>query len=734
MIQGHLKGEKSGLILRSTTGSGKSTRVPGMVAETVGGQVLMLEPRRVAARTIAARISVERGSQLGQEIGYHVRFDYTASEKTKILVITEGMLLQYLQSNDTLEGVSAVIIDEFHERSVHCDCALACVRELQETLRPDLKLIVMSATMDVLPLSNYLDLPVCDVDSSLFPVDTVYFRKADRLSRDKRLADEVLEALRFAFEQNILGDVLVFLPGLREIDECVDISSKFLESKSCLPLRMHGSLSQQEQDLIFLDSPKRKVIFSTNIAETSLTIPGVNIVIDSGLCKDTEWDRELNSTKVVTQKISKFSADQRRGRAGRIGPGLCIRLWSMNDQQKLDLEAKPEILRADLSLYLLQIMSWRGHLEGFQWFEAPSDSQLDSTLMFLTSLGCVSQGRLTKLGQDILKNPLGLRSRHLLSAKLQGEDIDKRKDFICGHESLSPQQFERMNVFTSEERSTESYHRALMRAFPDRIGKVNAQGRLVLGSGLGLNVQRSLTLKIGSFYVATEVTFSKRGSHWDRYVDEVIELKERDAKAIFAKNSDDSPLSKEQRTKAIVLHFVENLSTLANTFEDFGRFYQRVLFVANWYPNKVDKDFYRSDSFKAHFELFVSDVKRVEDLGGEQLLEAVRSYFSYGLLQEIERLAPAFIVLPLKGKKAFLRYESFDRVVASARIQDFFGLRALPLLAQGKVAVLAELLAPNYRPAQVTADLKGFWEKGYVEIRKELRARYPKHLWPLPAP
>ncbi len=407
------------LVLIAPTGSGKSTQVPQMLLDgglSSGKRIVVLEPRRVAARTLAARVAYERKAKLGDEVGYQIRFDDKTSRETRISYVTEGVLLRQLQEDPALPGVGAVVFDEFHERNLMSDVALGLVKRIQAKSRPDLKIIVMSATLEAESVGGYLDAPVLESRGSLFPVTETYSDLSDRRSVEQKAADTVAHIVNTGEE----GDILVFMPGMGEINRTLNElrGVRADERLNCLPL--HGELPLEQQDLAFAPSDLRKVIVSTNVAETSVTIDGVRHVVDSGLARIARYDAERGMNSLLVEEISRASADQRRGRAGRTAPGTCWRLWSESNHLNRPERNTPEIQRADLAETVLFL-----HSQGvrkateFDWLDQPDQAAVERAEDLLRMLGAIGGGAsgkddLTEAGRSMLKLPMHPRYARML--------------------------------------------------------------------------------------------------------------------------------------------------------------------------------------------------------------------------------------------------------------------------------------------------------------------------------
>ena len=407
------------LVLRAPTGSGKSTRIPQMLLDLglVEGQIVVLQPRRIAARLLAARIAQERGGKLGAEVGYQIRFERVESAQTRIKFVTEALLLRQMASDPQLKGIGAVVFDEFHERNLHSDVALALARRLQETGRPDLLLVAMSATLDTEGVARWLgSAETLAADGRTFPVDVEYTHQPRNSTRP--VWDAAAEQVRRILQEEAEGDILVFMPGSYEIMRTLGAVRNLPESGGVDILPLHGELPPEEQDRAVKPGPRRKVIVATNVAETSLTIPGVRAVVDAGLARVARFDPHRGIDTLLIEPVSQASAEQRAGRAGRTGPGRCIRLWSQTDHAARPLRETPEIKRVDLSeTILLLLTSGWGDATTFPWYEKPDDKALQRALTVLRDLGAVDHaGALTRLGRRMAVFPAHPRYARMLMA------------------------------------------------------------------------------------------------------------------------------------------------------------------------------------------------------------------------------------------------------------------------------------------------------------------------------
>jgi len=761
-IDGHVGSVREALaaaraaVLVAPPGSGKTTRVPpALVAH---GPVFLLQPRRVAARSIARRIADEQGWTLGREVGFQIRFERRYGPDTRLLVATEGVLTSRLQSDPLLAAFSTIVLDEFHERNLHGDLALALARQAWRARR-DLRLLVMSATLDAVSVALFLDgCPVIEVRGRPHPIDVAY---APGLSP--------AEAVR-AVVQEPGGHVLCFLPGAPEIRRVrAELEGRGLEAR-VLPL--HGMLPSAEQDLALAPSAERKVILATNVAETALTVEGVTAVVDSGQHKVLRFDPSRGLDRLELERIPGDSAEQRAGRAGRTGPGRVLRLWDPRD--RLVPRREPEIRRIDIAGPLLQVLAWGGDPATFEWFEAPPSERLDAALGLLERLGAVAERRLTPIGRAIARLPLhpslarvllaaggGHRAAAACAALAEGwtsratgesEPATTDSDLLTAADRiwLAPpavraaarQLEELVRRLTAEdgegqEGSAPSGDAQLLRAFlagfPDRVARRREPraSRLVLASGQGAMLGRESGVREGELLLALEVTGGEAGAGGEPVVRVASRIEREWLEGV----------------RSEVVHRFDEPSGVVRAFgQDW---YDRMLLAER--PVPPDPSLSAGLLAEALERRGLGPqaealARRLRVAGLEADLEAAareacRGRTSLPPLEEpgqwldgstrarLDRLAPLRLPLP-SGRTAALEYREDGSVVAAVKLQELFGLGETPRLGPRQVPVVLELLAPNGRPVQTTRDLRGFWSRTYPEVRKELRGRYPRHPWP----
>jgi ATP-dependent helicase HrpB len=650
--------EKRAVVI-APPGAGKTTRIPPALTRI--GRTILLQPRRVAARALARRIAAEQGWTVGEEIGWQIRFERRFNARTSLLVATEGILTARLQSDPLLSDFAVVVLDEFHERSIHADLALALVKQAAAA-RGDLAVVVMSATMDADPVAKFLDARVVQIEARKYPIDIRY---APTVS----MANAVLDVARDA-----KGHILCFLPGAREIENV----RRELADLDVLPL--HGSLSVDAQERALAPSRERKIILATNVAETSLTVEGVTDVIDSGLQKVLRFDTNTAVDHLVLEQISADSADQRAGRAGRTGPGRATRLW--DERMILRPQREPEVRRVDLASPVLDILAWGGDPLTFEWFERPPQHRIEASLELLR--------RLRAIEDNLHRYPLHPRLARVLHdagepaarvVALLSEGTRAVGDVLALADA--PQLWTAATQVAAliqrrREPPQTDIRRALLAGYPDRVAMRREPGslRLLLSSGTGAVLAKETGMHTGDFLVALDLAGGKEA------LVRIASTIEREC--------------------------------LAPTHEDV---------IHEWRGDRV-----RATKRVWYDALLLKEINVAPDPEEVRRLTPKKQIDP----QVQRRLAlggPERLDLP-SGRSVKLDYREDGSIVASAKLQELFGLAETPRVGAAKTPVTFELLAPNGRPVQVTRDLRSFWNSGYHEVRKELRGRYPKHPWP----
>jgi ATP-dependent helicase HrpB len=735
-------------VLTAQPGAGKTTRVPPALVED--GPVILLQPRRVAARAIASRIAAERQWHVGREIGWQIRFERRFGADTRLLVATEGILTARFQQDPLLSAFTTIVLDEFHERSIHADLALAFAKQAWRA-RSDLRILVMSATVDADPIADFLDgCPVIDAPGRTHPIHVEY-------APGQTVADAAL-----GLSTRVQGDTLCFLPGAFEIRRAItDLGSKIGADVDVLPL--YGALASDDQDRALIPSPagRRRIVVATNIAETSLTVPGVTAVVDSGLHKVARYDAARGIDSLVTERITQDSADQRAGRAGRLSVGVVCRLWDARDRLRPHREA--EIHRVDLSSAILDVMAWGAHPRDLEWFERPTGDAIDAALALLERLGAVQSGRLTPIGEKVKRFPLHPRLARVLVAANGARSAARACALLAEREfHLSAATVSRADLLSAVDRwgeapshvvrvaneieqtasrvlgpgrtqvSDEEFCRAILAGYPDRVAQRRSPGspRVKLASGTGAVIAAHSGVRDSEFVVAIEVTAATRPGDPDSIVRiasgvdrewltpnavEIVHRFDSEAGIVRALEVERyDALTLVERPVAVDVEIAADLLT------------------DEWMRRKVADDDLRwlaRLKFAGH-SIVVRDIVRtaaygVRALGDIRLERALTSES----LRAVERDAPDMLRVP-SGRSVRLEYGDDGTVTASVKLQELFGLAETPRIGPRREPVLLALLAPNGRPVQLTRDLRSFWERTYPEIRKELRGRYPKHPWP----
>jgi ATP-dependent helicase HrpB len=807
--------EQSGAaILRAATGAGKTTRVPPALLDSVvsgDGLVLVLEPRRVAARAAARRMAIEDGSPLGERFGYQVRFDRKAGPRTRVLVVTPGVLLRMLHENTYLDSVSCLVFDEFHERGLEADLALGMVKLIRDNVRPELKLAIMSATVDPRAVSTYLgSCPVVQSEGRQFPVALTYHPRRGETPLHQAVARAIRDALH---ETN--GDVLAFLPGLREIRQTAEELADLASAKGLELLPLHGDLPPEQQDRALRKLERRKVVLATNVAETSVTVEGVTAVVDSGLARQLEFEPSLGMNHLRLVPISRASADQRLGRAGRTQPGLCIRLWDEASQRSRPEQTEPEILRVDLCGAVLQLLTLgETDLERFPWLNAPRPEALRNALQLLELLQLLKGGVLTPTGRTVATYPIHPRLGRLLvegqrlgcsgHAALAAALLSERDPLVRTLEAGPPayagsssnsdlldrvealETYERtgrldgplgrlhaggcrtilevrdqlLRILGSQQSQTfspsdEALLRCILAAYPDRLARRREPGstRALMMGGRGVKIAPWSRVAEAELFVCVDVDGSgidslvrmasgvERG--WlpgDRITSRIeVSFDERLEKLTARKilTYDDLILEElpghiaaEDEAAAILASAAANQlhKVLPPADSAASQLRTRLRCLRNWLPESNLPAFDDQD-LSPLLAALCQGKRSFAELRNGPWLELLRGHLTYEQLRLLDSEAPELLEVP-SGSQITLQYEEGRVPVLAVRIQEIFGLTETPRVARGRIKVLVHLLAPNYRPQQVTDDLASFWKNGYPLVRKELRMRYPRHAWP----
>jgi ATP-dependent helicase HrpB len=783
-------------VLQAPPGAGKTTGVPPALLEEAwleGHGIVLLEPRRLAARAAARRMAVMLGERPGETVGYRVRHESVVGPRTRILVVTEGVLTRMLQSDPALEQFGLVVFDEFHERSIHADLGLALTTHARSLLREDLRILVMSATLEGGPVSALLDdAPVVTSEGRSHPVEVRHRPRGTGVRLESQVASVVREAL-----DSQDGDVLVFLPGAGEIRRV----GSLLDGVRADVLPLYGNLSPEQQDHAILPSRSgaRKVVLATSIAETSLTIEGVRVVVDSGLSRVPRYSPSTGMTRLATVRVSAASSEQRRGRAGRLGPGVCYRLWSLQEHAALPARSAPEILEADLAPLALDLAA-----AGVQdprelrWLDPPPVPAYTEARGLLAQLGALDPGgRLTRHGAGMARLALHPRLSHMvmkagelhdrasaceiaalltepdLLRRAEGvpdADIRTRLDLLRGTVVRADVDREALRRARSEAAACRradgsgrgdggsDMGRLLAMAYPDRVGqrRPGSAGRFLLRNGLGA-VLDPQALSVEDYLVACELDGRAPESRillaapvgldvlrevfrsdiqteeqvaWDREAEGVVAtVRERLGAIVLRETRIARP--DPARVAEALLYGVRSKGLAVLPWSDAARRTQeRIAFVRSLdpgWPDVSDEELMRM--LDRWLGPRIGGMARLSDLRSVDLSAALLDLLSWEQRAALERLAPTHLTVP-SGSRVPVDYGDPGQPVLAVRLQELFGQTQTPTMGGGLVPVTLHLLSPAGRPVQVTRDLAGFWRTTYFDVRRDLKARYPKHHWP----
>jgi ATP-dependent helicase HrpB len=790
-------------VLVAPPGAGKTTRVPLVLAEEAWAQetwaqeppdqataqkrrrILVLEPRRLAARAAAERMAKTLGEKVGETAGLRVRFGSKVSARTRIEIVTEGVFSRLVLDDPMLEGVAAVLFDEFHERSLDADLGLALARDVQQGLREDLRLVVMSATIDGARVAKLLgDAPAIASAGRAFPVETRYLGRDPR-PIEPQMADAIARAVRAD-----AGSVLAFLPGAAEIRRTAAQLEGRL-GKDIDVVALYGALAGDEQDRAIAPAApgRRKIVLATSIAETSITIEGVRIVIDSGLARVPRFEPDVGVTRLETVRVSRAAADQRRGRAGRIEPGICHRLWDEPQTASLEPFARPEILSADLSSFTLDLAAWGSTPEQLAFLDPPPRPALVEAKALLAELGAIdTDGRITEEGQKLRQLPLPPRlARMVVDAAafgaaldaaeiavligergLGGDDVDltHRLDNLRRDRSPRARDARAMaarwaDVAKSQGTGGEvsSVGAILARAYPERIAKNRGggTGAFLLVNGRGANVDAASPLARDPFLAVAEMTGSAAAGRIllaapitpdeieARFADRIVtrdevtfdqaiaSLRARRQRRLGAVTLGEQPMpveTNEESARILALGVARLGIERLPWSKALRQWRDRVMFLrtaeGDEWPDLSDAALAADTDWLA--SLFYNKTALTE-LSADDFASALTARLPNSLQRRLDAEAPTHFAAPT-GTQAAIDYEAEGGPKIAIRVQELFGLDRHPAIAGGKIPLVIELLSPAHRPVQTTRDLPGFWRGSYAAVRTEMRGRYPKHPWP----
>jgi ATP-dependent helicase HrpB len=787
---------RNAAVLVAPPGAGKTTRVPLALLDEPWARakkIIVLEPRRIAARASAERMAKTLGERAGETVGYRVRFGSKVSRATRIEVVTEGIFSRQILDDPELRGVAAVLFDEFHERSLDADMGLALARDAQTGLREDLRLLVMSATLDGARVARLLgDAPVVESEGRAFPVETRYLGRKPDMPLERQMADAIATALRAD-----PGSVLAFLPGAAEIRRTQNFLEERVKDASTEIVPLFGALDAAVQDRAIAPAPKgcRKVVLATSIAETSLTIEGVRIVVDSGLARVPRYEPDIALTRLETVRASRAAVDQRRGRAGRTEPGICYRLWDEPQTASLAAYTQPEILSADLSSLVLDLAQWGvtdpATLSFLDPPPAPALKEAKSLLRELNALD--ADGRITAEGRRLRALALPPRLARMIvdsdrlgageaaaeiaailtERGLGGDsvDLDHRLDqFRRDRSQRATSARDLARRWASQVASSSSPAKSadlstgimLAFAFPDRVARNRGNGSFVLANGRGAAVEQTSALArapyvavgeltgtaaAGRILLAARISQEEIESQFADHIESTdditfdrgaMALRARRRKTLHAITLSEAPLALSPSAETARI-FAEGLiaagldklpwSKSAKQWRD------RVMFLRKAQGEVQGEswpDLSDDGLIASAADWLVPALYNkasLKDFSAGDLSEALLTLLPWELRARLEREAPTHFEAPT-GTMLAIDYEAEQGPTIAVRLQELFGLNTHPSIAKGKIPLVLELLSPAQRPVQVTRDLPGFWRGSYAAVRSDLRGRYPRHPWP----
>lgn len=774
------------LVITAPPGSGKSTLLPLTILQDIPeGKIVMLEPRRAAARQIAMRMADEIGERIGATVGYRMRFESKVSETTRLEVVTEGILERMLIADPTLEGISAVIFDEFHERSLTSDLTLALTLQAQNLIRDDLKIIIMSATMNSEEICNRLGAALVTAEGRMFDVEVRYGGDTD----PRECVQTAVSAVRRAWREQE-GNILVFLPGYSEIARCVESLKQILPEAEIFPL--HGLLPPADQYKAIEYNPenRRKIVVATPIAETSLTIEGIRTVVDSGLYRTVLYDPSTGLSRLETERITLDMAQQRTGRAGRLSSGVCYRLWSKAMEHRMAEHRLPEVSSADLSGMILDIAAWGENKPlSLPWLTPPPQRAVAEAVRLLSMLGAVDEsGSITGHGKRMAGLPCHPRISNMLvkapcdgaralacdlAAILEEKDpMNDDRDADINTRIALLRQYRRdtlMGAWKRIERAAAQY-RHLARceadntppdpvitgnlialAFPERIAMRLKDGvyRLPSGENVRLNEEDDLSacefLSVAAMdrriFLASPVSKQTLNNHANMH--DNISWNVREGRLVAMRESRIGVLVLDSRKienpdpDALTEVLCEAAKKHGRSMFDFNdataSLQQRLQTVSGWHPELNIPDMSTDtllENARQWLPMYSEGATTIASLHKIDMCQVIKGMVGYDLMSQVDSIAPEHLRLP-GGRNVRIQYrQGTPDPVVSARLQDCLGMLDTPRVDHGTRPVLMELLSPGFKPVQLTRDLHGFWTGTYFEVRKELKRRYPKHRWP----
>ena len=771
------------VLLNAPTGAGKSTWLPLQILRdgAIEGRILLLEPRRLAARNVAQRLAELLGEKPGETVGYRMRAETCVSSATRLEVVTEGILTRMIQHDPELSGVGLVILDEFHERSLQADLALALLLDVQQGLRDDLKLLIMSATLDNDKLQLLLpQAPTIISQGRAFPVERRYQSLPPHQRFDEAVAIATAELLRTE-----PGSLLLFLPGVGEIQRVQNfLAERVADDVLLCPL--YGALSLAEQRQAILPPPpgKRKVVLATNIAETSLTIEGIRLVVDCAQERVARFDVRSGLTRLLTQRISQASMTQRAGRAGRLEPGVCVHLPAKEQAERATAQSDAEILQSDLSSLLLELLQW-GCADPTQlnWLDQPPAANLAAARRLLTQLAALADGRLTTKGQKMASLGNDPRLAAMLVAAQSDDEVATAARLAAileepprgaNHDLLqafsrpqgqwqarSQQLCKRLNRRAGQVDS-DAIPALLAQGFPDRIARRRGQeGRYQLANGMGAMLDADDALNRHEWLIAPlllqgnaspdarilqacaldidaligrcpQLLQQSDTIEWDDERGTLKALRRSQIGQLTLSVRPLAKLSESELHQAMLTGIREKGLSVLDWTSAAQQLRLRLQCAARWLPEEawpaVD-DVTLLDELENWLLPHMTGVHSLRGLKSVDIYQALRDRLPWSLQQRLESSLPTHYTVPT-GSRIAIRYDEDNPPALAVRMQEMFGEASTPTIAQGRVALVLELLSPAQRPLQITRDLSAFWQGAYREVQKEMKGRYPKHVWP----
>ena len=771
------------VLLNAPTGAGKSTWLPLQILRdgAIEGRILLLEPRRLAARNVAQRLAELLGEKPGETVGYRMRAETCVGADTRLEVVTEGILTRMIQHDPELSGVGLVILDEFHERSLQADLALALLLDVQQGLRDDLKLLIMSATLDNDKLQRLLpQAPTIISEGRAFPVERRYQSLPSHQRFDEAVAIATAELLR-----NEPGSLLLFLPGVGEIQRVQNyLAERVADDVLLCPL--YGALPLNEQRQAILPAPagKRKVVLATNIAETSLTIEGIRLVVDSAQERVARFDVRTGLTRLLTQRVSQASMTQRAGRAGRLEPGVCVHLLAKEQAERAAAQSDAEILQSDLSSLLLELLQW-GCVDPAQlsWLDQPPTVNLAAARRLLTQLAALADDRLTAKGQKMATLGNDPRLAAMLVAAQTDDEVATAARLAAileepprgtNHDLLqafsrpqgqwqqrSQQLCKRLNRRAGQPDS-DAIPALLAQGFPDRIARRRGQeGRYQLANGMGAMLDADDALNRHEWLIAPLLLQGNAAPdarilqacaldidaltarcpsllqqsdtiEWDDTQGTLKALRRSQIGQLTLSVRPLAKLSESELHQAMLTGIREKGLSVLNWTSAAQQLRLRLQCAAQWLPEEawpaVD-DATLLDELETWLLPHMTGVHSLRGLKSVDIYQALRDRLPWSLQQRLESSLPTHYTVPT-GSQIAIRYDEDNPPALAVRMQEMFGEASTPTIAQGRVALVLELLSPAQRPLQITRDLSAFWQGAYREVQKEMKGRYPKHVWP----